>query len=99
MRMFISMYTAGQPYNVGLFAAHEALLAEYDTPASAGVIAPPAHAEPSPAATAAAVAVLSPAAADTERRDDKKRRKPTVQDVFNQDDDGSDGPRKRKLGQ
>ena len=98
--MFTSMYTAGQSHNVGLFAAHEALLAEYDTPASAGVIAPPAHAEPSPAATAAAVAVLSPAAAaDTERRDDKKRRKPTVQDVFNQDDDGSDGPRKRKLGQ
>ena len=33
-----------------------------------------------------------------ESRQEKKRRKPTVQDVFNQDEDGDDAPKKRKLG-
>lgn len=37
-------------------------------------------------------------ASPTDRRDDRRRKKPTVQDVFNQDDDAADAPKKRKLG-
>ena len=34
----------------------------------------------------------------TDSPGDKKRKKPTVRDVFNQDDENSEAPKKRKLG-
>ena len=72
---------------------------EYDAPSA---IAPPA------ASAAAAVerrlssppsATAATADSPPVKREEKKRRKPSVHDVFNQDDDGSDGPKKRKLGE